>query len=33
MPPRKEDKENLAQDVGSRDVEVMFESWDGDVAI
>ena len=33
MPPRKEDKEDLAQDVGGRDVEVMFESWDGDVAI
>lgn len=33
MPPREEDKKNLAQDVGGRDVEVVFQSWDGDVAV
>lgn len=33
MPPREEDQENLAQDVGGRDVEVVFQSWDGYVSI
>ncbi len=33
MPPREEDQENLAQDVGGGDVEVVFQSWNGDVAV
>ena len=33
MAPREENKENLSQDVGGRDVEVVFESRDGDIAI
>ena len=33
MPPREENKEDLAQDVGCRHIEVVFEGWDGDVAI
>ena len=33
MPPREENEENLSQDVGGRDVEVVFKSWDGDVTI
>lgn len=33
MPPREKDEENLAQDVGGRDVEIVLQSWDGDVAV
>ena len=33
MPPGEEDEEDLSQDVGGRDVEVVFQSWNGDVAI
>ena len=33
MPPREEDKEDLSQDVGGGDVEVVFQSWDGDVSV
>ncbi len=33
MPPGKEDKEEFAQDVGGGDVEIVFQSWEGDVAV
>ena len=33
MPPREKDEDNLAQNIGGRNVEVMFQSWDGNVAI
>ena len=33
MPPREEDEEEFAKDVGGCDVEVMFQGADGDVAV
>lgn len=33
MAPGEEDEEELAEDVGGGDVEVMFQGGDGDVAV
>ena len=33
MPPGEEDEEDLSQDVRGRNVEVVFQSWNGYVAI
>ena len=33
MAPGEEDEEEFAEDVGCADVEVVFQGWDGDVAV
>ena len=33
MAPGEEDEEEFAEDVGGGNVEVVFQGWDGDVAV